>query len=429
MKEKSKQLIKSKIAWIYEKGVFHILGTSVINKVLSFLTNIFIVRFLTKADYGVFGYANNIISFFILVSGLGMLSGILQYGSEQGDEPTKNSFFRYGMRFGAIINGVLGILIVLYVIFIPITIKEAGIYILQLCLLPIFDYAYNYFCIILRCKKENKKYSLLLNINTTTYLVFSCLGAFLFGITGVIMGRYCSYLISIVMGYRQCGYAKIRAYTTRALQKKQKQEIIKYSSVCCASNALSQVLYLLDVYLIAEFVRNVEVVASYKVATLIPTALDFIPLGIITFVYPYFAENNKDYNWIKSHTKQLFCIMGGINCILSLVLFFGAPLIIELLWGADYMDALVPFRILSINYFITGTFRILSGNILAMLKKVKVNLYVSLFAGVSNIILDIVLIKRYGSNGAAIATMGVVIISSLISGVALIYNINKLKEK
>ena len=65
-----KQELMSKIRWIIDKGAVHILGTNVVNKVLSFFTNIFIVRFLTKSEYGIFGYANNIISFFLLVSGL-----------------------------------------------------------------------------------------------------------------------------------------------------------------------------------------------------------------------------------------------------------------------------------------------------------------------------------------------------------------------
>lgn len=74
----NKQEIINKIKWIIDKGVFHILGTNVVNKVLAFFTNILIVRFLTKSEYGIFGYANNIISFFLLASGLGMLSVEIQ---------------------------------------------------------------------------------------------------------------------------------------------------------------------------------------------------------------------------------------------------------------------------------------------------------------------------------------------------------------
>ena len=36
-----KQELMSKIRWIIDKGAVHILGTNVVNKVLSFFTNIF----------------------------------------------------------------------------------------------------------------------------------------------------------------------------------------------------------------------------------------------------------------------------------------------------------------------------------------------------------------------------------------------------
>ena len=52
-----KQELMGKIRWMIDKGAVHILGTNVANKVLSFFTNILIVRFLTKTEYGVFGYA------------------------------------------------------------------------------------------------------------------------------------------------------------------------------------------------------------------------------------------------------------------------------------------------------------------------------------------------------------------------------------
>ena len=85
-----KQELMSKIRWIIDKGAVHILGTNVVNKVLSFFTNIFIVRFLTKSEYGIFGYANNIISFFLLVSGLGCLVEYCSMDLKTGRRKKKN---------------------------------------------------------------------------------------------------------------------------------------------------------------------------------------------------------------------------------------------------------------------------------------------------------------------------------------------------
>ena len=132
--------------------------------------------------------------FSLLVSGLGMLSGVLQYGSENRSEEEKKLYFKYGMNFGLIINGILALLVFLYVKWVPVAIGGTQKYILLMCLVPLLDYVFNYLCTILRCRKENKKYALMLNINTVTYFVSSCAGAFLFGISGSYYREiYCLY--------------------------------------------------------------------------------------------------------------------------------------------------------------------------------------------------------------------------------------------
>lgn len=67
-----------------------------------------------------------------------------------------------------------------------------------------------------------------------------------------------------------------------------------------------------------------------------------------------------------------------------------------------------------IGYIIAGTFRVPYGNILASLGLVKANFINAIFSGIANIVLDVVLIIKYGSIGAAYATLIVFMISSFI---------------
>ena len=107
-----------------------------------------------------------------MASGLGMTSGVLQYGSEKRPEEEKRLFFKYGMNFGLVINVVLAVMILLYVKCIPIAIDGTELYIALMCFIPVVDYIFNYFCTILRCRKENKKYARILNTNTFFYFIF-----------------------------------------------------------------------------------------------------------------------------------------------------------------------------------------------------------------------------------------------------------------
>ena len=79
-----------------------------------------------------------------------------------------------------------------------------------------------------------------------------------------------------------------------------------------------------------------------------------------------------------------------------------------------------------ISYFFSGSFRIVSGNLLVTQRKVEFNLLVAILSGIINIVGNIILIPVYGSMGAAIVTLSVVIVSSLIS---TIYYTWLIKEK
>ena len=171
--------------------------------------------------------------------------------------------------------------------------------------------------------------------------------------------------------------------------------------------------------------KNSDIVASYKTATLIPYALSFIPNTIAIYIYPNFARNNKDRKWIKEKYLFLLKYFSVFNVLVACFLFVFAPFIIQIVFGEQYLSSLIPFRILSIGYFFSATFRALSSSILIMLRKVKVNLIISIIVGIINIVLDIFLIKHYGAAGASIATVISFIIASFCTTLFLFKWFNK----
>jgi len=414
----------SKAKFLIQKGFFHIFGVNVINSLISFATNIVIVRFLFKGDYGIFSNSYNAYSIFMLFSGIGMISGLLQYCSEKRPEEERQSYYKFSLLVGLIFNALLCVGMILYALLGKFNISETPQYIIELAFLPFFEYTFQFFGTVFRIRRENKRYSLLMNINTICYFIFACGGARLGGIRGTILGRYIAFAISIVLGLYMCREMLPNVFHAAKLQKLQIKGFLKYSSTCCASTSISQLLYLLDVFMIGTFFVAATV-ASYKTATLIPNALSLIPASIMVFIYPYFAAHNTDFNWIKNNSMKLFKGLACVNALISIILYFGAPLIIRILWGENYMDSVRPFQILSISYFFLATFRVPAGNILAMLRKVKINLIVSIISGIANVVFCIVFIRAWGSNGAALATLFVVILSSLIAFPYLIHYIKK----
>lgn len=420
--EKYKQKLKALI----RLGLFHILGANVINYFILFITNIIIIRLLNKTNYGIYSYAYNLYSIVLLFSGLGLLNGLLQYGSEARPEPEKVAYNRFGLVFGMLFNLLLSAFIFLYGHYAIVSISQSSSYITQFAFLPLFDYLYNFCLIVLRTNKKNKEYARLLNTNTIYNFLGTCVGAYFWGISGLILGKYFSFILSILTGFYLCN-KPVRKISTEGegLRPTQKWQIVHYSVICCLSACVISLLYYIDILVVGHFIPNASIVASYKTATLIPTALTFIPNSIMVLMYPYFAEQNQNYPWIKRHlhelTRWLFCF----NAIIAILLIVGAPFIIEILWGKEYLDIIATFRILMISYFVTATFRIPYINILAALRKVKLNLIVGIISAVFNFVLDIWFVQIWGINGVSAATVLVFIIASGICCPYLEYYLHK----
>lgn len=417
MKEKLK-----KIKQLYSKGFFHIIGSNILNKIMQFCSGIFIVRVLTKEEFGIFTYAQNLLAFFLLINGLGITSGFLQYGSRNIDnEELKNSIANYSLKYGIGINLLISFLVIIYSIFGKFKVEEARIIFRMMLFFPIIALVIEMIQIYLRINLKNKEMAKISNLNTFFNLIGMLLGSYVYGVIGLVVGKYIGNLISI---FNCLKYLKI-IYLNNVLKISQelKKEIIKFSIVAVFNNGISQLLYIIDIFLLGIIIPDKNIIASYKTATLIPFALNFIPLSIMTYLYPYIAKNIENKIILRKYLKQLLIYLGGINLIISIGLILFSHLIITIIFGKNYLDSKNVFIILSIGYFIAGTFRIPFGNMLAAMEKLKYNFYITLFSGGLNIMLDIIFIKKYGSIGAAIATVSIFIFSSILGGYFLKKNL------
>ena len=93
-----------------------------------------------------------------------------------------------------------------------------------------------------------------------------------------------------------------------------KKPLLKISIISMTNNSLSHLLYLLDVFVLGIVDPQETILASYKAATIIPTALTFIPSALMTYVYPYFAQHRLDKKWCRKYYKITVLCFGGNAC-------------------------------------------------------------------------------------------------------------------
>lgn len=416
--------ILNKIKIIYQKGFFHIFTSDVLNKIFIFCGGILLIRIISKEDFGLYNYSQNILSIFLLINGFGITEGLMQYGCKCKPEK-QESYIKYSIKIGIGSNIFLVILITLYYFFGIFKIEEARKIFFLMLGFPIINTFFSIIQIKLRIELENKKMAKLSNLNTLFNIIGMVFGGYIKGINGVIIGKYIGNILTILIAFPHIKGIFFLWKKIKSISWEEKKEINKFSIISMFNNGISQLLYIADIFLIGVIIAEKNILASYKTATLIPMALSFIPLSVMVYVYPYFAKNSQNKDWIFKKYKELLKFFIPINVFISIFLILFSKIIIKLFFGEIYLDCLESFIVLSIGYFFMASFRIPAGNIIGTLGKLKFNFYTVIISGILNIVLDIILIKKYGSVGAAYATTLIFIISGLIGNIFIFSYLKK----
>lgn len=407
-------LLKRSCHKLASSGFFHIFGASTINKVLTALLSIVLVRMLSKMEYGAYTYAFNIASFFVLFNGLGASSALLQLCSEAyKDRALSDRYYAYGTRAGIAFDALLALAIVLVGITIPLAVTGSNGLLILLCLYPFATLICELKLTKLRVEQRNKDYALMTNAQTVCLVVFSILGAAVFDAAGLIVGQYIALGITYGTLCIRCSLGT-RGLST-SLSGFEKREFWGIALVSTLNNGLSQALTLVGTFFVGVLLGSAELVASYKVATIIPYALLFMPAAIVTYIYPYFARRKDDRAWSLARYRSLILTSGLVFSVVTIVLIVFAQPILALLFGEQYLDVTPAYSILMVGFFITASFRQPTGNLLVTQRRLKFNFLVGLISILANIILSLALIPVWGMVGAALAYTATMAIGAVLS--------------
>ncbi|UTC65421.1 oligosaccharide flippase family protein [Treponema sp. OMZ 788] len=413
---------------IISRGGLHIFLSSACNKLFSFFSVVIIARVLSKNDYGVYGYSYNFLDFFILFQGIGLSNGILQFASETNDLKKQNMIAVFSLKLGTYFNIILiGFGFIFSVVF-NFKIPNANhIFRYIVGLLPL-SYVIAWGSSYLRSKDLNKSFALLSNSSSFFLVSFSIAGAYYFGLYGYIFGKYLGYISSIILLFFLLKNDIWMILRQRFKWFEEANSILKYSVLCMLTNTVSHSLYLVDVFVIGLICPDASILADYKIAAQIPFSLYFVPLSIITFIYPYFARNRLNFIWLKTNTIKLLLGNFLLNLIIGLILIFFAEKIIVIVYTEKYLTILPIFKVLILSYIVSSTLRVPIGNLLSMLRYVKYNLISSICIGFLNILLNYYFIKFWSSLGAAFSTLLTVLISGLMDMCMYLFVLNRLKK-
>lgn len=387
-----------------------------ISKILAYTYRIIVARYFGPEIYGLFSLALVILGLFISVSSLGLSEGLLRFIPVYRGRNDQNRI-RYFIKLSSKIFLILGIisaaLMFLLSEFISINIfhNELLIPFIQIfsILIPI-SLLLNLFLSIIRAYEKISAYSFIFNILQNIAKLLAIILLIFIGIksNAVIFSYIIAIAIMLIASYLYCRYKLVEVFGKYILNGKAKslarKELFSYSIPLMFAAVTTLLFYWVDSLSIGYF-KTAADVGFYNVA--VPIAMLFYLTPEI-FMQLFFPLINKEYSkgntkLINDLSKQIGKWIFIINLPALIIMLFFPGVIINILFGKEYLVAETALRILAVGAFFNSLSTI-SYNLVSMAGKSKLLLSNIISFSILNLILNIILVPKYGINGAAIAT-------------------------
>ncbi|MFA5887106.1 MAG: flippase [Candidatus Nanoarchaeia archaeon] len=418
----TEQAILNKIS----KGATLLLIGMVISKVFSYIYRVIIARYLGADVYGLFSIGLAVIGILVSLSLVGLPQGILRYVSYYSGKRDEKSIH-------AIINNAFKIIIPLSLLFtlllfifakwislyffhdpslvnmlklmsfaIPLTVIAIGI-----------EYSFqafqkiNYIVIAKTIVGPVSKVTISLIVLIMGYKLMGIAFAYIFSL--FISALLMAYFLKKIVSFRKIALAPPIFY----------KQLLYFSLPLMFSELFISLLTWSDTLILGYFVPAVQV-GIYNAA--VPTAylIFTIPVALITLFMPtisgMYARKEDFSNLYDTINKWMFLV--GVPSVLVLGLY--SKQILSILFGKIFVEGYFVLILIAISFFIYSLM-LTSESILIIMKKTKLILFNSFLTVLLNIIMNLLLIPKYGLMGAAIATASAFLLTSILVAIETYY--------
>lgn len=398
-------VIKEKIRKMYDSGALHITLGTFATKFVAFFGSIVVVRLMSKYDYGLMSYVENIYSYAFILAGLGLSNGILRYLVISEKNKEKQQFYNYIIKRSMVIDVLIAILLCVASVFVSFPNNYAGARLLipVIALLLPFQDLLNEELYTIRAFFKNKLYAYLAFGSSALLIVGRIVGAQIKGVDGVLWSRV---IINAIFALALLLFV-VRGLFSREkvepLSKENKKAVNSYSFQYMITNGFWAIFMLNDTFMLGLLLNDPTVLADYKVAYVLPGNISIFATAIGVFIGPYFTKNEKNLEWVRRNYKKVFLLSAGIVAAVAVGIAALANPLIRLMYGEEYLNTIGLMRVLLIGAAINAGFRYTTANLLAAMGHIKYNMIASGAGIIAQVLLDYFLIPRIGVMAVAVS--------------------------
>ena len=389
------------------KGGTLVIFGMVISKILTYFYNIVLARSLGPGDYGLITLGLSVIGLITSLAILGLPQGIIIYiASYKSKEDNKsiNSVISSSLAISLILAIVLTVISFIFAEKIAVNIFHNSDLIL---VLKIFSFLIPLEVLVTHLESFVKgfrriKYFVLVRQIIENSIKFGLTALALFlgfkvaGVVGVII--ITSFISCILLLFFL--YKKIFKFSIV------KPDKIKMLLTFSLPLLLGQILITFTGWmdtLFLGYLKTTTDVGIYNIALSTSNLISVIPHAFFVLFLPMIIElytkSQNITNLYHTVAKWIFFI----NLPILAILLIFPKQIITILFGSAYESGFLVLAILSIS-FIIFNYSLTSREVLLMLKKTKLIFLNTIVVFALNLILNLILIPKYGIYGAAIAT-------------------------
>ncbi len=381
------------------KNAGWIIAGRLIQMLISLVVGLLSARYLGPSNYGLINYASAYTAFFMAFCTLGINSLLVKEFVDHPEEEGKIIGSALALRA---ISSFLSAGVIIAIVCIvdadePTTIAVAALYTIGL-IFQIFE-TFNYW---FQSKLKSKVTAI---VGLVSYMVMAAykIALLAFG-KSVLWFAFATSLEHICVGvlllimYRHYGGKRLE------YSKEVSRRILSKSVYFILPGLMVAIYGYSDKLMLKHMLSQTEV-GYYSTATTIAGLYSFVLTAIIDSVYPsVMSAWNVSKEQFENRNRQLYAVVFYVAFGFSLLLCIFGEIIVVILYGKSYLDAVQPLRI--VTWYTAFSYLGVARNAWIVCEdKQRYLKYIYCSSAICNVILNLILIPRGGASGAAAATL------------------------
>lgn len=379
------------------KNTFWLTFAKVLGSLFRAVLLVISARLLGAEEFGYFSLAMSFVMFFSFLPEFGLTSVLIR---EVGQKKEEKKILIASAFFTLILLSIIALLFIFGLKGIILKPERAKALVLILSLMLIFDIFREFFYSLFRVSEEMEKQAFSHVLTNFAILIF---GFLLLWQKPTAFSLAFAYTIGVFFGLILTIWLlrKELAYVWQKIQLKLVPYFLKASWPIGLANFIFLLLTYLDTLMLGWF-RSISEVGWYQVAVRGQHFLLLFPAALAISIFPALVKSEEKAISLKLKKSMPLALWLAFPIVFGV--FLVAEEVVVFLFGAEFLVAAFPFKILTLTILFQFPVLLLLNYLIASdLRKalLKYDLLTLLF----NFLLNLILIPEFGFLGAALATL------------------------